>query len=504
MLIPNNIVEQFRTVAVERLERIETAWEQVLRHLDDRAAAVAHRELHTLKGEARIVGFADVNLVCHKLEDLFDVASGRGYAIDEDFDLAVNMALRFIAMLVRKRAGSNLGGFDLPGFVSHIDKLLAESRSESTGRTRISNPSSSPASATASSRRVSRAHREQIAPAAIDAFIEFAMARGARRHRLRSSWYLLRDLVGIQRAVLGPDQLTKHRAHAETLARELGKSAAVRFELPAIEVTSEVLAAVDAVVLHLVRNAIDHGIETPDARTAAGKPAVGTIRIGARLDDSELELTVSDDGRGIDFAKVRASALARGLVDAPTADRLEPARWIDIMCSPGFTTRDAASEISGRGVGLDAVRAAANELGGEVTANSRDGVGMTWHVTFTVPQTVEEVHVLRIANLPFPVAIDAGWHPVRAAVDAVTLDIGQALGIAEATSGSAIAFTRDHAPAISIMCEQLRGTMKAHRIVPSPATASGEVVSLDMVEALLVRPERLVNVALLEGIHAHA
>ena len=110
MPLPDDLVHQFRAVALERLERVEAAWSQVLTSLNDEAATLIHREVHTLKGESRVVGFTDVNLVCHKLEDLLEVARARGYAVDEDFDLAVNMALRFMAMLIRKKVGSHLSG----------------------------------------------------------------------------------------------------------------------------------------------------------------------------------------------------------------------------------------------------------------------------------------------------------------------------------------------------------------------------------------------------------
>src|SRR6266496_6448030 len=123
MALPEELVQQFRTVAIERLERSEAAWTTVRSTFDEQAAVQLHRELHTLKCESKMLGFSDVNLVCHKLEDLLEVARGRGYDVDEDFDLAVNMALRFMAMLVRKKIGSQLGGIDLPGFIKQIDGL---------------------------------------------------------------------------------------------------------------------------------------------------------------------------------------------------------------------------------------------------------------------------------------------------------------------------------------------------------------------------------------------
>ena len=105
MEIGEDLLLQFRAIASERLHRIESAWAELFGSLDERAAAQLDRELHTLKGEAQLLGLADVGLICGKLEELFAVARGRGYAVDDDFDLVVGMAVRFMAVLVRQRIG---------------------------------------------------------------------------------------------------------------------------------------------------------------------------------------------------------------------------------------------------------------------------------------------------------------------------------------------------------------------------------------------------------------
>ena len=126
-MLPPEIIQQFREVALERIARIEEAWSQVLVKLDDELSKVIHREVHTLKGESRVVGFTDVNLITHKLEDLLDVARNRGYAVGDDFDLAVTVVFGFLAMLVRKKAGTH-NRIDLPGF---IRQSIARSSSSS-------------------------------------------------------------------------------------------------------------------------------------------------------------------------------------------------------------------------------------------------------------------------------------------------------------------------------------------------------------------------------------
>jgi chemotaxis protein histidine kinase CheA len=126
-------------------------------------------------------------------------------------------------------------------------------------------------------------------------------------------------------------------------------------------------AALRGALLHLVRNAVAHGIETPAARQAAGKPRVGRILVAAQADPPRLSVAVSDDGRGLDRAAIAAAAAQSG----------RSGRAEDLVLEAGLSTRDGVDALAGRGVGLDAVAATARELGGTVTVESRDGQGCT-------------------------------------------------------------------------------------------------------------------------------
>ncbi|MCW5805921.1 MAG: Hpt domain-containing protein [Deltaproteobacteria bacterium] len=494
MVVPESLVVQFRQVAIERIERVEAAWAQVLTSLDDDASTLIQREVHTLKAESRVVGFTDVNMVCHKLEDLLEVARARGYAIDEDFDLAVNMALRFMAMLVRKKVTNHPNAIDLPGFVRQIDAILK--RHEHTGRSRPG--SVPPLLRTVSSARASGALREQLGPAAVDMFIEYAVAKGPRRDRLRNSWHLLRDLVGIQRAVVSIAQLGKYQASVKSLARDLGKQLDLRFEIGTAEVTTEVFMAIDVASLHLVRNAVDHGIELPAVRQAAGKPEKGTIRLRAAIRDDAFVLVVEDDGRGIDFARVRARAIELGLL--PEGQTVPQERLVDLMCHPGFSTRTEANEVSGRGVGLDAVRGSAVDLGGTLTARSEDGKGTTWTVTIPVPQIAAHGYVIRAPALRFPVVIGPGWRLLERIKEPTVVDLGVALGLAPSNSISSTvwSFTNDHLE-VGFLSGERPQPVQVRRLVATPATSIAEVASLDSVEGLLIRPERIPGVLAASG-----
>ncbi len=168
---------------------------------------------------------------------------------------------------------------------------------------------------------------------------------------------------------------TAIEATAHEAAGSLGKRVTVSIEGDDAEVDRRVLEALRDPLLHLVRNAIDHGLESPGERTSRGKPEQGTLSVRASLAGVELTVEIRDDGRGVDLARVRARAAELGLPPGAT-DRETLANLFE----PGFTTRDAPSAISGRGVGLDVVRQRIAQLHGRVAIETSGGVGTTFRI----------------------------------------------------------------------------------------------------------------------------
>ncbi len=490
MSIAEDFIPQFRRVAQERLDRVEIAWQAVLTNVDDTAAELIHREIHTLKGEARMLGFPEVHLVCHKLEDLLELARLRGYAIDDDFDLVVNMALRFLAMLVRKKAGAQLSGIDLPGFIRQIDAIVAEAKPATSDGLRY-NASPRPAAQL----RISAELRAHIANVAVDAFIEYAQAEGNRRTRLRSSWHAIRDLIALQRAVIGPPQLARHEASVRALARDLDKPVEVTMDVETAEVSAEILSAIDVALVHLVRNAMDHGIEPASARASAGKPSVGKIRITSGIRANTFVVAVEDDGGGIAFDRLYARAVELGVISAEPMQALDRARWIEIMCHPGLSSRTLASDLSGRGVGLHAVRATVVDVGGTLTMASTAGVGTTWTITIPVSMMTVPVHVFRAPGLPFPIAIDATWTVTDLDEGGPIIDLANHLGSPTPRTlppgpPTCAWFVRGDAR-VGVVVDELPRPALARRLIVTSPTSAVELVTHEAVEGLLLRPERL-------------
>ena len=159
-------------------------------------------------------------------------------------------------------------------------------------------------------------------------------------------------------------------------------------------VDRDILERLEAPISHLVTNSIDHGIELPEQRVAAGKTAEAHLRIHAGHENGRLVITVRDDGGGIDPEQIRQRVMRRNLAPPETIPGLSEAELLEFLFLPGFSTRDTASLYSGRGVGLNAVQSMVQEAGGAVTVTSNLGAGTTFRLTLPVTRSV--IRVIRV------------------------------------------------------------------------------------------------------------
>ena len=185
------------------------------------------------------------------------------------------------------------------------------------------------------------------------------------------------------------------------LARETGKQ--VHFEIAgaATPVDRDILERLEAPLSHLIRNAIDHGMETPADRKAAGKPAEGTIVLEARHVAGMLNISLSDDGRGINPEDLRGKVVEKGYVSPEMAGNLSRAELFEFLFLPGFSTAKTVTEISGRGVGLDVVFNMAHEVGGTVRVDAEAGRGARFHLQLPLTLSVLRTLLLSIGDEPY-------------------------------------------------------------------------------------------------------
>ncbi len=188
------------------------------------------------------------------------------------------------------------------------------------------------------------------------------------------------------------DVLTGQARMVRDLGRSLGKQVRLEIEGEKTQVDRDVLEKLEAPLTHLLRNAVDHGIESPEQRLLAGKPAEGLIRLRASHQAGLLVLELSDDGNGVDLEQVRRSIVQRQLSPAETAAQLSEEELLTFLFLPGFSLRDKVTEVSGRGVGLDAVQHMVRQLRGAVMLEQKAGEGSRFHLE--VPLTLSVVRSL--------------------------------------------------------------------------------------------------------------
>lgn len=173
---------------------------------------------------------------------------------------------------------------------------------------------------------------------------------------------------------------------ARDVARQLRKQVELQVVGAETELDRNLVEALADPLVHLVRNAIDHGIELPDARLRAGKPELGRVRLSAQQEGDHVAIEVRDDGAGIDPDTIRRKAVDKGLIDAEAAARLSADDCLQLLFLPGFSTRDEVSDLSGRGVGMDVVQSRIRELSGVVQIHSTPGAGSRFAIR--VPLTL--------------------------------------------------------------------------------------------------------------------
>ncbi len=191
------------------------------------------------------------------------------------------------------------------------------------------------------------------------------------------------------------------------LARKLGKKVEFVMEGLETELDRTVLDEISDPLIHLIRNAVDHGIEPPEERKAAGKSEVGRIRLAAWRERNNIIIEVEDDGRGIDIEKVRRKAVEKGLITQSEAEAMSDEEAMMLIFTPGFSTRDQATEVSGRGVGMDVVKTTVEKLGGNLKIYSEKGKGT--RIRIQLPPTVAIVKSLlvKVGNETYAIPISS-------------------------------------------------------------------------------------------------
>ncbi len=415
----SDLLPVFLAEASGRLERLHS----LLPRLEEDPASrrEAQRELHTLKGAGRMLKLPSFAELCHELEELVQKTPPGWFATLEAGLDRLSAALEQLAKPPAAESPKTapapepspehvrLSARDVDLLADRATRLRILARGAGAFHRRL--------------RELAQLAQEGLAeedPRQVLSVLSATLRRVAlelelgqgRLQRLADAH--LDHAVSLQMQPLGPFLQTLAR-HARELGRELGKELSVQLRGEEVTLDRRITRELEEALIHVVRNAVDHGLEPPAERTRAGKPAAGALTVEAAAGGGKVRIAVSDDGRGIDPAHVVAKAVERGLVSREEAASLAPEAVLHFLFLPGFSTREEASAVSGRGVGLDAVAAACSRVGGEVDIASTPGRGT--RVTLTVPaaRRGEEVLVVKVGELRllYPASAVTRFHLVE-------------------------------------------------------------------------------------------
>ncbi|MCC6534801.1 MAG: chemotaxis protein CheA [Burkholderiales bacterium] len=216
------------------------------------------------------------------------------------------------------------------------------------------------------------------------------------------------------------------------LARTLGKEIDLELRGEDTELDRTMIEELSDPLVHLVRNAVDHGMETPQERRAAGKPEKGTVALSARQAGDHIVIEISDDGRGIRPEVLRRKAIEKGLLDAESVHGMDDRQALQLIFLPGFSTKDQVSSVSGRGVGMDVVKTNIHKLNGRIEITSHAGVGTTISISLPLTLAILPVLVVRLGEQAFAL-------PLTMVREIVRLDPAQV----QSVSGKATVVIRD-------------------------------------------------------------
>jgi two-component system chemotaxis sensor kinase CheA len=197
------------------------------------------------------------------------------------------------------------------------------------------------------------------------------------------------------------------------ISRKLGKRVNLVLEGEDTEADKTMIEALADPLVHIIRNALDHGLELPDERVDAGKPETGTLRIRASQNADHVVIAIEDDGRGIEPDKIKAKVANKGLIDTAALDAMSDQELINLVFLPGFSTAEQISDLSGRGVGMDVVRSGIEKVGGQLHLASQPGKGTQLSLTLPLSMAVTQVMVIESAGQRFGIPMDQVMETVR-------------------------------------------------------------------------------------------
>ena len=471
------------------------------------------RHAHSLKGMAATMGFEQIVAIAHGMEDLLSKVRSKEVMLLPDLaDLLLEGSDTLARLTSGVEAGSDTGE-DTVGLVERLALAAASSASLSAAATATEtdiqthypatvlntgakNPPEPSVPSSHQFRQADSFKSIRIKTETLDHLVNITGELITNRYRLTEAVRLtdaaesqealhqlstllrnLRDEVFKARMLPFAFIAERFPRLVRDLARKQGKEILFQLFGKEIELDRGILEDIAEPIVHILRNAVDHGMETSDERVTAGKPHSGTITLTVRRDKDHVEISIDDDGRGMDPERLKRQGVEKGLISWEQSVEMTSQEAYQLICLPGFSTAETVTDISGRGVGMDAVRETVQSLAGVLTIQSQRGHGSRF--VMRLPITVSIIPALIVQSGPIEIAF-----PLNTVSRTVELE------------SSAIMYESGRPTAIlgetSLPIRSLRQALNLPA-APSPETALQPVIVCDIGQTLAFSVDRIVS-----------
>jgi two-component system chemotaxis sensor kinase CheA len=392
------IVESFIVETKELLDKLDNDLVELEKRQNDVELLNAiFRYVHTIKGTSSFIGFEQMNELTHKFEDVLNKLRKFELKLNPEIMDVILEAQDLMKVLLSKLEANDLSPIDISGVVSKLERI---SRGEFLIEEDVEKASVDNVSQKLQSKVIDKTVRidverldelmnlvgelvlgrnrlTQIVSGIVERFEGESLARELM-DTIAQVDYLTSELQAVvMRARMMPiaKVFSKFPRIVRDLSRDLNKEVELLIYGEETEVDKSVIESIHDPLVHLIRNAIDHGIETPQERKAVGKPEKGKVILRAEHEGNFIVITVEDDGRGIDPERVRRKAVEKKIITEQEASSISDRDALNLIFLPGFSTAGKVTNVSGRGVGLDVVKANITKLNGMIDVQSTLGQG---------------------------------------------------------------------------------------------------------------------------------
>lgn len=428
----NEYREIFLTEALENyteINRLLTVLEK--NQLDPKAIQALFRITHTLKGNATGMGFDRIAELTHVMEDFFGAVREGRITLGEEIFASVFKAVDTLGQLID--AIKNPRDIKFRGIKTKLEILIKNAQPHQQDQENTNPVLEQPDNPHVQQEHIAEEQQEeehnhvtfsdlvQVPVSKLDNLLNLvseltierdriiAAAAGrqntnefARLNRISSDLqYSVMDVRLVQVGFL----FNKFHRIVRDAANKDGKKVNLKLVGTDTEIDRNILQVISDSLIHLIRNAVSHGIETSTVRTDKHKEETGTITLSAASESDSVIITISDDGAGIDVERIKAKALANGLIGPQEANNMTTHDLVNLIFEPGFSTMDQVTAIAGRGVGMDVVKKALDAIGGTIQVNSKPGSGTTFLLNLPSSMAVKSVLLFELEKQTYAIPL---------------------------------------------------------------------------------------------------